>query len=33
VFLPFSLGWVVLVSFFAKFELFGGAYARWAIGG
>jgi NADH-quinone oxidoreductase subunit H len=33
VFLPFSLAWVVLVAFFAKFELFGGAYARWAIGG
>src|SRR6056297_2613522 len=33
VFLPFSLGWVVLVAFFAKFELFGGAYARWAVGG
>jgi len=33
VFLPFSLGWVVLVSFLAYFELFGGAYARWAIGG
>ncbi len=33
VFLPMSLGWVVLVAFFAKFELFGGAYARWAIGG
>jgi NADH-quinone oxidoreductase subunit H len=32
-FLPFSLIWVVLVAFFAKFELFGGAYARWAIGG
>ncbi len=32
-FLPFSLGWVVLVAFFAKFELFGGAYARWAMGG
>jgi NADH-quinone oxidoreductase subunit H len=32
-FLPFSLLWVVLVSFFAKFELFGGAYARWAMGG
>ena len=32
-FLPFSLIWVVLVSFFAKFEMFGGAYARWAIGG
>lgn len=33
VFLPLSLAWVVLVAFFAKFELFGGAYARWAIGG
>ena len=33
VFLPMSLAWVVLVSFFAKFELFGGAYARWAVGG
>ena len=33
VFLPFSLLWVVLVAFFAKFELFGGAYARWAVGG
>ncbi len=33
VFLPFSLFWVVLVAFLAKFELFGGAYARWAIGG
>ena len=33
VFLPLSLGWVVLVAFFAKFEMFGGAYARWAIGG
>lgn len=33
VFLPMSLIWVVLVAFFAKFELFGGAYARWAIGG
>ncbi|MDD9922041.1 MAG: NADH-quinone oxidoreductase subunit NuoH [Boseongicola sp.] len=32
-FLPFSLIWVVLVAFFAKFELFGGAYARWMIGG
>ncbi|PZX17630.1 NADH dehydrogenase subunit H [Palleronia aestuarii] len=32
VFLPFSLFWVVLVSFFAHFELFGGAYARWATG-
>ena len=33
VFLPFSLLWIVLVAFFAKFELFGGAYARWAVGG
>ncbi|MGC9368926.1 MAG: NADH-quinone oxidoreductase subunit NuoH [Paracoccaceae bacterium] len=33
VFLPMSLIWVVLVAFFAQFELFGGAYARWAIGG
>jgi NADH-quinone oxidoreductase subunit H len=33
VFLPMSLGWVVIVAFLAKFELFGGAYARWAIGG
>ncbi|MBT8458977.1 MAG: NADH-quinone oxidoreductase subunit NuoH [Boseongicola sp.] len=32
-FLPFSLIWVVLVAFFAKFELFGGTYARWAVGG
>ena len=33
VLLPLSLGWVVLVSFAAKFELFGGAYARWMVGG
>ncbi|GGE46484.1 NADH-quinone oxidoreductase subunit NuoH [Actibacterium pelagium] len=33
VFLPMSLVWVVIVAFFAKFELFGGAYARWVIGG
>ncbi|WP_172299911.1 NADH-quinone oxidoreductase subunit NuoH [Pseudoruegeria sp. HB172150] len=33
VFLPMSLAWVVLVSFFAQFELFGGAYARWVVGG
>ena len=33
VFLPFSLGWVVFVAFAAKFGWFGGAYARWAIGG
>jgi NADH-quinone oxidoreductase subunit H len=29
VFLPMSLGWVVLVSFLAKFEVFGGFWARW----
>ncbi len=33
VFLPMSLFWVVLVAFLAKFELFGGAWARWTIGG
>ncbi len=33
VFLPLSLAWVVVVAFLAKFELFGGAYARWAMGG
>lgn len=33
VFLPLSLGWVVLVAFLAKFELFGGFWARWAMGG
>ena len=31
-FLPFSLVWVVIVAFLARFESFGGAYARWAIG-
>ncbi len=30
VFLPLSLGWVVLVAFLAKFEVLGGAWARWA---
>ena len=29
VFLPFSLGWVVLVAFLAKYEVFGGFWARW----
>jgi len=29
VFLPFSLFWVVFVSFAAKFEWFWGAFARW----
>ncbi|WP_417247956.1 NADH-quinone oxidoreductase subunit NuoH [Celeribacter sp.] len=33
VFLPLSLAWVVIVAFFAQYGAFGGAYARWAIGG
>jgi NADH-quinone oxidoreductase subunit H len=33
VFLPLSLAWVVIVAFLAKFEVFGGFYARWALGG
>jgi NADH-quinone oxidoreductase subunit H len=33
VFLPLSLGWVVIIAFLAKFEVFGGFWARWAIGG
>jgi NADH-quinone oxidoreductase subunit H len=33
VFLPLSLGWVVIVSFLAHFQVFGGLYARWAVGG
>ena len=33
VFLPMSLGWVVLVAFLAKFEVFGGFWARWTMGG
>ncbi|MCA3509733.1 MAG: NADH-quinone oxidoreductase subunit NuoH [Rhodobacter sp.] len=33
VFLPMSLGWVVLVAFLAKFEVAGGFWARWAVGG
>lgn len=33
VFLPMSLAWVVIVAFLAKFEMLGGAYARWAVGG
>ena len=33
VFLPMSLGWVVLVAFLAKFEVFGHFWARWAMGG
>jgi NADH-quinone oxidoreductase subunit H len=30
VFLPLSLGWVVLVAFLARFEVFGSFWARWA---
>ena len=33
VFLPMSLGWVVFVSFAAKFDWFWGAFARWTTGG
>jgi NADH-quinone oxidoreductase subunit H len=33
VFLPLSLGWVVIVAFLAKFEVFGGFWARYAMGG
>jgi len=33
VFLPLSLGWVVFVAFMAQYGAFGGAYARWAVGG
>ena len=33
VFLPMSLAWVVIVAFLAKFEVLGGFWARWAIGG
>jgi len=33
VFLPLSLGWVVFVAAAAQFDLFGGIYTRWAIGG
>ncbi len=33
VFLPMSIGWVVIVAFLAKFEVLGGAWARWSVGG
>ena len=33
VFLPLSLAWVVLVAFLAKFEVLGGFWARWTMGG
>ncbi len=31
VFLPMSIFWVVLVAFLAKFEVLGGAWARWVV--
>ncbi|TVP71989.1 MAG: NADH-quinone oxidoreductase subunit NuoH [Rhodobacteraceae bacterium] len=33
IFLPLSLAWVVIIAFLAKFEVAGGFWARWAIGG
>ncbi|MBS0563825.1 MAG: NADH-quinone oxidoreductase subunit NuoH [Proteobacteria bacterium] len=33
VFLPLSIGWVVVVSFLAKFEVLGAFWARFAMGG
>ena len=33
VFLPVSLGWVFVSGLFAQYGWFGGAYARWAVGG
>ena len=33
VFLPMSLAWVVLIAFLAKFEILGGFWARYAVGG
>ena len=33
VFLPMSLAWVVIVAFLAHFEMFGGFWARWTMGG
>jgi len=33
VFLPLSLGWVVIVAFLAKYEVLGTFWARWTIGG
>jgi NADH-quinone oxidoreductase subunit H len=33
VFLPMSLAWVVIVAFLAKFEVLGGFWARWMVGG
>jgi NADH-quinone oxidoreductase subunit H len=33
VFLPLSLAWVVIVAFLAKYEVLGGFWARWTMGG
>ena len=33
VFLPLSLGWVVLIAILARYEVLGGFWARFAIGG
>jgi NADH-quinone oxidoreductase subunit H len=33
VFLPLSLAWVVIVAFLARYEVLGGAWARWTVGG
>ena len=33
VFLPMSIGWVVIVAFLAKYEVLGGFWARWTVGG
>ena len=33
VFLPLSLAWVVIVAFLARYEVLGGLWARWSIGG
>lgn len=33
VFLPLSLGWVVLVAILARYEILGGFWARFAVGG
>jgi hypothetical protein len=30
--LPLALGWVALVTVVAKFEVFGGLWACWAVG-
>ncbi len=33
VFLPMSLGWVVIIGLLAQYQVFGGFWARWAVGG